>query len=112
MEGCHTEKIMKVTTDTIMGLVRSMYLPNLVEATIKYYQTTIKPDEKEEPDKNKWGIRGGIYVDGTNTGSLGLVMFSAVLGLTLGKLGHNREQLLNMFVSLSETIMMITGWII
>lgn len=50
------------------------------------------------------------YEDATNI--LGLVVFSTVLGVTLGKMGNKGKPLLNFFVSLSEAIMMITGWVI
>ena len=50
------------------------------------------------------------YEDATNI--LGLVVFSTVLGVTLGKLGNRGKPLLNFFVALSEAVMMITGWVI
>jgi len=50
------------------------------------------------------------YEDATNI--LGLVVFSTVLGITLGRLGSKGRPLLNFFVSLSEATMMITGWVI
>jgi Na+/H+-dicarboxylate symporter len=49
-------------------------------------------------------------MDGTNI--LGLVIFSVVLGVTLGTLGEKGKALLNVFVSLSEAMMVITGWVI
>lgn len=50
------------------------------------------------------------YEDATNI--LGLVVFSTVLGITLGRMGPKGKPLLNFFVSLSEAVMMITGWVI
>lgn len=46
------------------------------------------------------------------TNILGLVVFSTVLGITLGKMGEKGKPLLNFFVSLSEAVMMITSWVI
>lgn len=39
-------------------------------------------------------------------------MFAAVLGVALGRLGEKGKPLLNVFVSLSEAMMVITGWVI
>ena len=50
------------------------------------------------------------YEDATNI--LGLVVFSTVLGITLGKMGAKGKPLLNFFVSMSEAVMMITSWVI
>lgn len=50
------------------------------------------------------------YTSGTNI--LGLVVFSAFLGISLGKMGPNGEPLLKVFQSLSESMMIITNWVI
>lgn len=50
------------------------------------------------------------YEDATNI--LGLVVFSTVLGITLGRMGAKGKPLLNFFVSMSEAVMMITGWVV
>ena len=52
----------------------------------------------------------GDYEDSTNI--LGLIVFSTVLGITVGRMGSKGKPLLNFFVSLSEAIMMITGGVI
>ena len=50
------------------------------------------------------------WEDATNI--LGLVVFSIVLGITIGRMGPKGKPLLHFFVSLSEAIMQITGWVI
>lgn len=54
-------------------------------------------------------IDGG-YPPGSNV--LGLVCFSIVLGITLGKMGDLSRPLQQFFHSLSEAMMIITGWVI
>ncbi|CAL8120271.1 unnamed protein product [Orchesella dallaii] len=104
-----------MTADTLMDLVRNMFPPNLVDATIKTSQTTIIAPDPEpgfnetQVPKEHWRIKEEM-ADGTNI--LGLVIFSAILGITLGKLGEKGKPLLNFFVSLSEAMMIITGWVI
>jgi Na+/H+-dicarboxylate symporter len=34
------------------------------------------------------------------------------LGITLGRMGAKGKPLLNFFVSMSEAVMMITGWVV
>lgn len=50
------------------------------------------------------------YESGTNI--LGLVVFSTFLGIALGKMGKSGEPLLKVFQSLSESMMIITNWVI
>lgn len=52
----------------------------------------------------------GEYQTGSNV--LGLVCFSIVLGITLGKMGEKSRPLQNFFHSLSEAMMIITSWVI
>lgn len=50
------------------------------------------------------------YESGTNI--LGLVVFSMFLGIALGKMGASGQPLLKVFQSLSESMMVITNWVI
>lgn len=50
------------------------------------------------------------YVFGTNI--LGLVVFSTVLGIALGKMGLNATPLLSFFQCMSTSMMLITNWVI
>jgi len=60
-------------------------------------------------DLYKWRATSG-YEDATNI--LGLVVFSTVLGVTLGKMGKPGKPLLDFFVSMSEAVMQITSLVI
>lgn len=53
---------------------------------------------------------GHKYTDGMNV--LGLVTFSVVLGITIGKMGAAARPLQDFFVALSEAMMIITNWVI
>lgn len=50
------------------------------------------------------------YVAGTNI--LGLVVFSTVFGIALGKMGATAHPLLSFFQCLSAGMMLITNWVI
>ncbi|KAF4532784.1 hypothetical protein B566_EDAN003565 [Ephemera danica] len=50
------------------------------------------------------------YADGTNI--LGLVVFSTVMGVTLGKMGTKGAPLLAFFTCVSQAMMIITSWVI
>ncbi|XP_011307233.1 excitatory amino acid transporter 1 isoform X2 [Fopius arisanus] len=101
------------TTDTLLDLVRNIFPPNLVQACIKQYRTTLtKPDNATESEANdilQWKI-GHVYGDGTNT--LGLVIFGIILGIALGKMGESGQPLRDFFTALSEAMMIITNWVI
>lgn len=43
---------------------------------------------------------------------LGLVVFSIVLGISLGQMGEKGKILVDFFQSLSEAMMNITSWVI
>lgn len=60
-------------------------------------------------DLYKWRATSG-YEDATNI--LGLVVFSTVLGVTLGRMGKPGKPLLDFFVSMSEAVMQITSLVI
>ncbi|XP_063991066.1 excitatory amino acid transporter 1 [Diachasmimorpha longicaudata] len=101
------------TADTLLDLVRNIFPPNLVQACIKNYRTTlIKPANAtpaEANDTYKWGI-DHEYAEGTNT--LGLVIFGIILGIALGKMGDAGQPLRDFFSALSEAMMIITNWVI
>lgn len=99
------------TDDTLLDLVRSMFPPNLVEACIKQHRTLLIPPKTNpnERDLSKWLIRSES-VDGTNI--LGLVVFSAVLGITLAKIGEEGRPMTNFFQAMMSAMMTITTWVI
>lgn len=98
------------TVDTLMDLIRNMFPPNLVEACISQHQTKIEMGvDSRFDDKYTWKI-----VPSTESGTniLGLVVFSTVLGITLGKMGDSGKPLLNFFETLSSAMMIITNWVV
>jgi len=121
------------TADMLMDLIRNLFPPNLVQACTAQYKTVLTPPKDYVPasveevnvtadlngtsanvtakSKNlyDWHM-SSAYEDATNI--LGLVVFSTVLGITLGRMGPKGRPLLNFFVSLSEATMMITSWVI
>lgn len=52
----------------------------------------------------------GEFTEGTNV--LGLVMFSVVLGVSIGKLKERGKPLQEFFAACSEAMMTITSWVI
>ena len=50
------------------------------------------------------------FESGTNI--MGLVVFSTVLGICMGKMGPAGKPLMDMFKSLSEAMMIITNWVV
>ncbi|KAF4532786.1 hypothetical protein B566_EDAN003568 [Ephemera danica] len=52
------------------------------------------------------------HVFGEGTNILGLVVFSTVMGITLGKMGPKGEPLLAFFTCVSQAMMIITSWVI
>ncbi|XP_033214650.1 excitatory amino acid transporter 1-like isoform X2 [Belonocnema kinseyi] len=102
------------TPDTLLDLIRNMFPPNLVEACISQYRTGIYYDSdprknQSSIDKFTWTIRDES-ASGTNI--LGLVVFSAILGITLGKMGEPGKPLLYFFEALSSAMMIITNWVV
>ncbi|XP_015600706.1 excitatory amino acid transporter 1 isoform X2 [Cephus cinctus] len=98
------------TIDTLMDLIRNMFPPNLVQACITQYRTILKPpNDTINLHILEWDI-SHEYTSGTNI--LGLVVFSTVLGITLGKMGPDGKPLLAFFAALSSAMMIITNWVI
>lgn len=58
---------------------------------------------------SSWEIKSEM-VEGSNV--LGLVSFSVVLGICVGRLGPVGKPLLNFFNSLGEAVMLMTNWVI
>ncbi|KAI8420322.1 hypothetical protein MSG28_008849 [Choristoneura fumiferana] len=102
-----------LTSDTLLDLIRNVVPENIAQATIASYRTKLVYDVndthaiKGHPETYKIE---GEYQNGSNV--LGLVFFSIVLGITLGKMGDKSMPLQNFFQSLSEAMMIITSWVI
>ncbi|KAI4502257.1 hypothetical protein M0802_002939 [Mischocyttarus mexicanus] len=99
------------TADTLLDLIRNIFPSNLVQACVAQYRTILTEPKNatNETTIEEWDI-SSKYTDGTNT--LGLVVFSIVLGITLGKMGESGKVLLDFFIALSEATMIITKWVI
>lgn len=61
------------------------------------------------PPLEDWGISSELS---TSTNVLGIVMFSIVLGTTIGKMQSAGKPLQAFLVALSEAMMIITSWVI
>lgn len=103
------------TVDTLLDLIRNIFPPNLLQACLQQYRTVLT--YTNETVHNATGNYtepvehiGHEYRDGMNT--LGLVIFSIILGITLSKMGEVGKPLLDFFSSLSEAMMIMTNWII
>ncbi|CAH1640142.1 unnamed protein product [Spodoptera littoralis] len=102
-----------LTSDTLLDLIRNVFPENLAQATIATYRTRLVYDKNDTNSRlgelETYQITGE-YQSGSNV--LGLVCFSIVLGITLGKMGEKSRPLQDFFHALSEAMMIITGWVI
>ncbi|XP_055688090.1 excitatory amino acid transporter 3 [Lutzomyia longipalpis] len=99
-----------LTADTLLDLVRNLFPPNLVQATIFQYRTILVPPFNATNVPLQQYKISSEYTQGTNV--LGLVMFSVILGVTIGKMRESGKPLQEFFVALSEAMMIITSWVI
>jgi len=107
------------TPDTLMDLVRNMFPPNLIQATMQQYRTSlIHPGEfsyndsgqiRDPNDTYSWKTEGE-WTNGSNI--LGLVAFAIIFGIALAKMGERGKPLLDFFTCLSDAMMTITTWVI
>lgn len=104
-----------LTADTLLDLVRNLFPPNIIQATMFQYRTILVAPENTTGIDNhtvpltKYRITSE-FTEGTNV--LGLVMFSVVLGACIGKMREAGKPLQAMFETLSEAMMIITSWVI
>lgn len=111
--GSDEEKSRKVlTADTILDLIRCLFPPNIIEATLRQDRTVLKVPEgvnETELDLSTLKFKNDP-IDTTNV--LGVVMFSVIFGVTIGKMQLKGKPLLDFFTALSEAMMIITSWVI
>ncbi|KAG5682973.1 hypothetical protein PVAND_012288 [Polypedilum vanderplanki] len=102
-----------LTADTLLDLVRNLFPPNIIQATMFQYRTQLEPPENATArvvvPLTEFKIKGE-WREGMNV--LGLVMFSVVLGATIGKMRERGKPIQDFLVSLSEAMMIITRWVI
>ncbi|CRL04129.1 CLUMA_CG017240, isoform A [Clunio marinus] len=103
-----------LTADTLLDLVRNLFPPNIVQATMFQYRTHLEPPENAEAVIKNVPLErfkiNGQWREGMNV--LGLVMFSVVLGATIGKMREKGKPIQDFLVALSEAMMIITRWVI
>jgi len=109
------------TADTLMDLVRNMFPPNIVAATM--HQTKLElvyPGENNVTDsegniiidvgnKDTWKFK---KMQSNSTNILGLVVFAVVTGIAIAQCGEDGKPLLKFFESISIVMMKVTTWII
>ncbi|XP_076277813.1 excitatory amino acid transporter 3 [Lasioglossum baleicum] len=98
-----------MTIDTILDLFRNLIPENLVNACLSQYQTVLEIPENNSVPLAEWQIS---HRNAPGTNVLGLVFFSIMLGLAIGKIDEKGEPLKKMFYSLSEAMMKIMSWAI
>ncbi|KAI5633208.1 sodium:dicarboxylate symporter family domain-containing protein [Phthorimaea operculella] len=96
-----------------IAVVWNLFPENIAQATIATYRTRLVYDKNDtkaiKGQLETYEIKGD-YQTGSNV--LGLVCFSIVLGITLGKMGEASRPLQDFFKCLSDAMMIITGWVI
>jgi len=98
------------TVDTLLDLIRNVFPPNIIEATIAQSSTELSPPNGDTSQPlHLWNFK---QANSATTNVLGIVMFSVVLGTALGKLGSAGKPLLDFLTATSEAMMIVTHWVI
>ncbi|CAO1375909.1 unnamed protein product [Diamesa serratosioi] len=100
-----------LTADTLLDLIRNLFPPNIIQATMFQYRTQLElpPNATDLVPLQEYVIKG-VWKDGMNV--LGLVMFSVILGATIGKMRERGKPIQAFLVAMSEAMMIITQWVI
>lgn len=119
-KGDMVQQSRNVTTpDTLMDLIRNMFPPNLIQATMQQYRTALiypgnfaynDSGQMRNPNETHTWKMKGEFTNGSNI--LGLVFFAVVLGIALAKMGEKGKPLVQFFGCLSEAMMTLTTWVI
>ncbi|KAK9731376.1 Sodium:dicarboxylate symporter family [Popillia japonica] len=111
--GSKTKPVL--TQDTLLDLIRNLFPPNLIQATLAQYSTHLEPaNDTAHPYFNESDYLTYTPTEryeGT-TNVLGLVFFSIVFGIAMGMMREKAAPLIDFFQSLSDAMMVITGWVI
>ncbi|XP_018368307.1 PREDICTED: excitatory amino acid transporter 3-like [Trachymyrmex cornetzi] len=97
-----------ITVDTILDMFRNLIPENLVHACMYQYQTVLEQPANVSVPIEEWPITSE-YVAGTNV--LGLVFYSLLIGLAIGKTGEKGKPLSDFFTSLADVTMKIMRWV-
>ncbi|XP_018048184.1 PREDICTED: excitatory amino acid transporter 3-like, partial [Atta colombica] len=97
-----------ITVDTILDMFRNLIPENLVRACMYNYQTVLEQPVNASVPIEEWPITSE-YVAGTNV--LGLVFYSLLIGLAIGKIGEKGKPLSDFFTSLADVTMKIMRWV-
>ncbi|KAL7027924.1 hypothetical protein ACKWTF_005660 [Chironomus riparius] len=101
------EKTRKASTitDTLLDLIRNVFPPNVVQATLQTYQTTLTaPKDNPNADVNDWIISHN-YVDGTNM--LGIVAVSIIFAITMSTIRDKVPNLIEVILEFMQVMMKI-----
>lgn len=112
--------------DTLMDLVRNMFPENMVEAAIFQRSLELVPPKQPPLLQNATNSTGNVTTGSAddmrlwdytiqikhNTNILGVVVFSIVLGVTLTLMKRRGKPLLDVFVAMSDAMMLITKAVI
>jgi len=119
-KGDMVQQSRNVTTpDTLMDLVRNLFPPNIIQATMQQYRTALiypgnyaynDSGQMRNPNETHTWKMKGEFTNGSNI--LGLVFFAVVLGIALAKMGEKGKPLVEFFGCLSEAMMTLTTWVI
>ena len=98
------------TEDNLMDVIRNLVPPNIAQAFTQQASTELKYPDKEDnrtsfQDKNTWEYQTG-FREGPNV--LGLVVCSLVFGTAMAVVGERAKLVLDLFVALTEIIMVGT----
>ncbi|CAH1278814.1 unnamed protein product [Diabrotica balteata] len=103
------EKREVLTVDTLLDLIRNMFPPNIIEATIFQTRTKLHPTNVSGTDLYKYKIDNEII---QSTNILGLVVVAAALGIAIAQLGKEAKVVADFFHQMMAVSMKITSWVI
>lgn len=93
--------------DTILDLIRNIFPPNLVQATLQTYQTQLTTNDTDLP-VTQWNI-SGKYVDGTNM--LGVVSSAIIMGIAMSIIREKIPILIKVILEFTNVMMLIIQWV-
>ncbi|KAG7214032.1 hypothetical protein KM043_001399 [Ampulex compressa] len=99
-----------MTQDTLLDLLRNLIPDNIVNACLHQFQTVLeRPENSSKVPISEWTITSK---DASGTNVLGLVFYSLLMGVAIGKSGRQGKPLLDFFHCFSEVSMTIMNWVI